>query len=123
MIANYGLLKVYVAVASCAAAGVTSVCVSAVGATTSAVILVRRIWYWCRVVTLVAIIACSVRGDVLAVFHKADTVRNQVVGALTIAVNGERRSEGRNNALHQITLCLLRVCYRLVGNEAKMKRR
>lgn len=76
MIANYGLLKVNVAIASCAAARVTSVCVSAVGATTSDVILVRRIWYWCRVVTLVAIVACSVRGAVLAVFYKADTVRN-----------------------------------------------
>ena len=74
MIANYGLLKVNVAIASCAAAGVTSICVSAVGTTTSAVTLVGR--SWCRVVTLVAIIACSVRGAVLAVFHKADTVMN-----------------------------------------------
>lgn len=120
MIANYGLLKVNVAIASCATAGVTSICVSAVG-TTSAVTLVGRIWCWRRVVTLVAIIACSVRGTVLAVFHKADTVRNQVVGALTVAVNSERRTEGRNNALHQITLRLLRVCHRLVVNEAKVE--
>lgn len=119
MIANYGLLKVNVAIASCTAAGVTSICVSAVGTTTSAVTLVGRIWCWCRVITL---IVCSVRGAVLTILHKADTVRNQVVGALTVAVNSERRTEGRNNALHQITLRLLRVCYRLVGNKAKVER-
>ena len=91
MIANYGLLKVNVAVASSTAAGVTCVCVSAVGTSTSAFTLIGRIWCWCRVATLVAIIACSVRGAVLAVFHKADTVRNQVVGALTFAVSFERQ--------------------------------
>lgn len=76
MIANYGLLKVNVAIAFCAAAGVTSVRVSAVGTSTSAFTLVGRIWCWCRVVTLVALIACSVRSAVLTILHKADTVRN-----------------------------------------------
>lgn len=117
MIVNYRLIGL--TAATVVAAG--STCAS-VRSSARVVILVGRGWCRRRVVVLVAAIASTVRAIVLTIFHKADTVRNQIVGALAVAVNGERWAEGRHDALHQVALRLLRVSNRLVGDETKVER-
>lgn len=127
-----GLLILHVSVAIGAAAlvaaatAVGTTCAataSSVGAraATGVITLVGRSWYWRRVVVLIAAVTRAIGILVLTILHKVDTVRNQVVGALTVAVNSERRTEGRNDVLHQVALRLLRVSHRLGGDEAKVE--
>lgn len=115
-----------VGIASAAtASGIASAATaSSVGARAAAgaATLVGRSWCWRRVVVLIAAVTRAIGILVLTILHKVDTVRNQVVGALAVAVNGERRTEGRNDVLHQVALRLLRISHRLGGDEAKVER-
>ena len=119
MILDYYVRRITIAAATlvcaarCSARSTRTACALGVIARARVLVLAGR--------TAAISITWSLALLLVIVIHEFDVVRNQVIDTASVLQQAIRRTEGRNEALHELGVGILLVLHGTAGDEAEVK--